>query len=55
MTIAAAVNENVAHISNYLIYSAIAVYTLAFLAYRFIPAAVLVAVPCRRALRPRAP
>lgn len=33
MTIAAAVNENVAHLSNYLIYSAMAVYTLAFLAY----------------------
>ncbi|MFJ4850922.1 MULTISPECIES: c-type cytochrome biogenesis protein CcsB [unclassified Streptomyces] len=33
MTSAAAVNENVAHISNYLIYSAMAVYTLAFLAY----------------------
>jgi cytochrome c-type biogenesis protein CcsB len=30
---AAAVNENVAHISNYLIYSAMAVYTLAFLAH----------------------
>ncbi|MEU4096980.1 c-type cytochrome biogenesis protein CcsB [Streptomyces sp. NPDC026673] len=33
MTIAAAVNENVANISNYLIYSAMAVYTLAFLAH----------------------
>jgi cytochrome c-type biogenesis protein CcsB len=30
---AAAVNENVAHLSNYLIYSAMAVYTLAFFAY----------------------
>jgi cytochrome c-type biogenesis protein CcsB len=33
VTIAAAVNQNVANISNYLIYSAMAVYTLAFLAY----------------------
>jgi hypothetical protein len=33
VTIAAAVNENVAHLSNYLIYSAMAVYTLAFLAH----------------------
>ena len=33
MTLAAATNENLAEISNVLIYSAIAVYTLAFLAY----------------------
>jgi cytochrome c-type biogenesis protein CcsB len=33
VNIAAAVNENVANISNYLVYSAMAVYTLAFLAY----------------------
>lgn len=33
MNMAAAVNEHVANISNYLIYSAMAVYTLAFLAY----------------------
>jgi cytochrome c-type biogenesis protein CcsB len=33
ITAAAAVNENVAHISNYLVYSAMAVYTLAFLAH----------------------
>ncbi|MCW2871201.1 c-type cytochrome biogenesis protein CcsB [Actinacidiphila oryziradicis] len=33
MTIAAAVNENAANLSNYLIYSAMTVYTLAFLAH----------------------
>jgi cytochrome c-type biogenesis protein CcsB len=33
LTIAAAVNENLATLSNYLIYSAMAVYTLAFLAH----------------------
>ena len=33
MNIAAATNENLAEISNYLIYSAMAVYTLAFVAY----------------------
>ncbi|KUH35404.1 MULTISPECIES: c-type cytochrome biogenesis protein CcsB [Streptomyces] len=33
MTIAAATNENLAHISNVLVYSAMAVYTLAFLAH----------------------
>lgn len=33
MTLAAATNENLAHLSNYLIYSAMAVYTLAFLAH----------------------
>ncbi|MFF4408947.1 c-type cytochrome biogenesis protein CcsB [Streptomyces sp. NPDC001262] len=33
MILAAAANENLAHISNYLIYSAMAVYTLAFLAH----------------------
>ncbi|MFI1969374.1 c-type cytochrome biogenesis protein CcsB [Streptomyces cinnamoneus] len=33
MTLAAATNENLAHVSNVLIYSAMAVYTLAFLAH----------------------
>ncbi|MFD7922927.1 c-type cytochrome biogenesis protein CcsB [Streptomyces sp. NPDC059740] len=33
MSIAAGANENLAHLSNYLIYSAMAVYTLAFLAH----------------------
>ncbi|KFG10483.1 cytochrome C biogenesis protein, partial [Streptomyces scabiei] len=33
MTLAAATNENLANISNTLIYSAMAVYTLAFFAY----------------------
>lgn len=33
MTIAAATNDNLAHISNVLIYSAIAIYTLAFIAH----------------------
>nr|BCD33689.1 c-type cytochrome biogenesis protein CcsB [Streptomyces violaceusniger] len=33
MTVAASVNENLAQLSNYLIYSAMAVYTLAFLAH----------------------
>lgn len=33
MTLAAATNENLAEISNVLIYSAMAVYTLAFFAY----------------------
>ncbi|MEV4433706.1 c-type cytochrome biogenesis protein CcsB [Streptomyces sp. NPDC049555] len=33
MTLAAATNENLAHISNWLVYSAMAVYTLAFLAH----------------------
>ncbi|MEX2985238.1 c-type cytochrome biogenesis protein CcsB [Streptomyces sp. C36] len=33
MTLAAATNENLAHISNVLVYSAMAVYTLAFLAH----------------------
>ena len=33
MNLAAATNENLAHISNVLVYSAMAVYTLAFFAH----------------------